>query len=937
MTLLLRRCFLALLLVIAIPAQAAGDGSWFYQGSDIPQDKAWTFGTLDNGLRYAVRRNALPAGQVSIRVRIGAGSLHEADGERGWAHFVEHMLFRGTENFPDRQARYVWQKLGASFGSDSNATTSATQTVYQLDLPHADRASLDTSLNVLSEMMDKARFDATAIEGEKRIILQEKARRPELSTKMQEASWPLFYAGLKMADRDPIGTSATLAAANPAGLKAFYERWYRPDNATVVMVGDADPAMMEELIAKHFGAWAAKGAAPPAPDYGAIATPERRVTTLAYPGAPHVISAAWLRPYRWRPATIAGEREDFAKSIASRILNRRLQAKARGEAAFLNAAIGQSEATDVADMTMLSVNAKDGRWREALKEVFAILRDATAVPPSQDEIARELSNIRTNATAAVEGDDTVRSPQRAQQLVGALDDRSVVASARDVLALFDGFGRDMTPDAVAAATRSLFDGAGPRMALLAPEAVSEADAEAALAAAEKIAPATRQADRKISMDNLPPIGAPGREVSRRTIDDLGVTIVTFANGSTLTFKQSDFEKGSVQVQLRFGGGLTAIDPKTPSMGWAAGAIASSGMADLDLDAMERLLTGRRMAMTFAMDDDAFILSGQTNGADLGDQLRLLATKLAFPRWDPQVFGRLRAGALESYELAFASATARASREFGGVLRPDDSRWAPVEKAAVQAADAKAFEAFFAPLTARGPVEGIIVGDVDLETAVEAFARTVGALPKRPEPVLPAGTTAVAPPPPSPDPLRFTHNGAPDEAYAVIGWTTMGGLDHRKERRALSMAANMLQVRLFDRLREEEGATYSPSAISSTSETFPEWGVFYTAAAIKPESADAFFRIAREVVADLAAKPAAADEFARVKNPILTGIERREKTNAYWVGVLQGIGARPEKIDYARNYLADYKAMTAEDVRAAVARYVADAPDWSILVVPGRTK
>jgi zinc protease len=128
--LLLRRCFLAFLLLFAVPlAAASGDTDWLYRGSDIPKDPAWQFGTLPNGLRYAVRRNPLPAGQVSIRVRIDAGSLNEEDQEQGWAHFVEHLLFRGTKSFGDREARYSWQQLGASFGSDTNASTSATQTV----------------------------------------------------------------------------------------------------------------------------------------------------------------------------------------------------------------------------------------------------------------------------------------------------------------------------------------------------------------------------------------------------------------------------------------------------------------------------------------------------------------------------------------------------------------------------------------------------------------------------------------------------------------------------------------------------------------------------------------------------------------------------------------------------------------------------------------
>jgi zinc protease len=170
---------------------------------------------------------------------------------------------------------------------------------------------------------------------------------------------------------------------------------------------------------------------------------------------------------------------------------------------------------------------------------------------------------------------------------------------------------------------------------------------------------------------------------------------------------------------------------------------------------------------------------------------------------------------------------------------------------------------------------------------------------------------------------------------VVGWNTFGGTDRIRERRALSLAANMFQVRLFDRLREQEGASYSPTAASSTSEQLPEWGIFYAASELKPQSADTFFRIAREIVADLAARPAAADEFERAQNPVVSGIERRLKTNSYWVSEIENWSRDPKLVDRTRSFLSDYSSMTAEEVRAAVAKHVADSGDWSMLVLPGK--
>jgi zinc protease len=931
---MLRRCLLALLLLVAAPVSAAGDSSWFYRNSDIAPDPAWTFGTLPNGLRYAVRRNAVPEGQVSVRLRIEAGSLHEEEKERGWAHFVEHMAFRGTKNFGDGEVRETWQRLGASFGSDTNASTEPTQTVYMLDLPRADRASLDTSLRLLADMADTALFDPKIVDAERGVVLSEYGRRTELAVKLREMMTPLFFGGLKYAQRDTIGTEATLKGADPAGLKAFYERWYRPDRATLVMVGDSDPKLMEELIAARFGGWKPSGPAPREPDYGKPTEAPQRTAAIAYPGSPHFATLSWIRPYRPVPPSKAREQRNLARTLAARILNRRLEAKARGEATFLNAQVQYENSVNVADYTQMSVMAKEGRWQQGLIEAYAILADALKTPPSQGEIDREMENIRTAGRAAVQGDPTQRSQVRAGRLINAIDGNSIISTAQIQLALFEELAPGLTPQALQSALKDMFQGSGPRLAMLSPAPVAGIDQ--ALAAAEAAAPAARQADRRVSIDDLPPLGPPGREVSRQRIADLDSTIVRFANGSSLVFKQTGFDKGSVNVSLRFGRGMAALaaDRKWPA--WMAPLLGSTGVGPFDLDGLERLLTGRRMSISFDLDDEALVLRGATRAEELGDQLRLLATKIVAPHFDAALFQRSKISALESYDLAFSSASARMGREFGAVARGNDPRWQPFDKAEIERLRHEDFEAFMKPLLAQGPIEAVIVGDVDIETAVAAMLKTVAALPERSEVQAPAASLKVRPPSASKEPIRFTHQGDRNQAYAALGWTTFGGTDGRRERRALGLAANIAQARLMERLRDSEGASYSPSATVQTSFQFKDWGFFFAGSEIRPERAELFFRLAREIVADLAAQPASADEWQRAINPVLTGIERRLKTNAYWAGALEDWSREPWPIEHARTYLADYKSLTPEEVRLAVAKYVADEGDWSILVLPAKT-
>ena len=155
------------------PVAQGPDTPWLFKGSDIPPDRSWTYGVLPNGLKYAVRRNGVPPGQVAIRVAIGAGSLMETDSERGFAHLIEHLSFRGSVHVPDGESKRVWQRRGVTFGSDSNASTSFTQTVYKLDLPSATPAGLDESMKILSGMMAEPTLTQAALDAERPVVLSQ--------------------------------------------------------------------------------------------------------------------------------------------------------------------------------------------------------------------------------------------------------------------------------------------------------------------------------------------------------------------------------------------------------------------------------------------------------------------------------------------------------------------------------------------------------------------------------------------------------------------------------------------------------------------------------------------------------------------------------------------------------------------------------------------
>jgi hypothetical protein len=239
------------MLAIASPAAAAE----MSPASDeaIAWDPAIRHGVLPNGLRYAVMRNATPAGGVSLRLGVAVGSLDETDAERGAAHFVEHLAF--GDGGPGTEPEASFAAAGAAVGRDRNAETGYYSTTYRIDLPRAGGKALPLAFAWLRAAADGGDFGEAAVSRERGVILAERESELTDETAAQEARLAFVLPGQRVNDRDPIGTLPSLAAMTPERLKAFRQRWYRPANAVVVVVGDAPPEALAAQVAAAFGDW----------------------------------------------------------------------------------------------------------------------------------------------------------------------------------------------------------------------------------------------------------------------------------------------------------------------------------------------------------------------------------------------------------------------------------------------------------------------------------------------------------------------------------------------------------------------------------------------------------------------------------------------------------------------------------------------------------
>src|SRR3954468_7943350 len=218
----------------------------------IAVDPQVRVGRLPNGLQYFVRANSQPQGRAELRLVVNAGSVLEDDDQRGLAHFVEHMSFNGTEHFPGQDVAAFIQALGMRFGAHVNAHTSFDETVYQLQIPTANRAVVDRAMLIMEDWAHNVTFDPAEIERERGVVLEEWRLGLGADSRMRDAEMPVLLKGARYADRSPIGRPEIIQNVSQARLRQFYTDWYRPDLMAVIAVGDFDPAAIESMIVAHF-------------------------------------------------------------------------------------------------------------------------------------------------------------------------------------------------------------------------------------------------------------------------------------------------------------------------------------------------------------------------------------------------------------------------------------------------------------------------------------------------------------------------------------------------------------------------------------------------------------------------------------------------------------------------------------------------------------
>jgi len=296
-----------------------------YQASDLPSDPAIEYGRLPNGLRYAVRHNETPTKTASLLMRIDTGSLNESDDTRGLAHFLEHMAFNGSENIPENEMTKRLEKYGLAFGADTNASTSFTETTYQLELPDVSDELVEETMMIMRETASRLTLAPDAIERERGVIQAEKRARNSPSFQSFLDSLEFYLGQTIIPERLPIGTEATIDSVTAEQFREFYDGYYRPENTFITFVGDFETSYAIEKIEKFFGDWEGEGEALPQYEIQSFENEQPRFHYYTNPEIQTSLAMSVVSPYDKKTDTAENRLERRIDGLGNAMLMRLLK------------------------------------------------------------------------------------------------------------------------------------------------------------------------------------------------------------------------------------------------------------------------------------------------------------------------------------------------------------------------------------------------------------------------------------------------------------------------------------------------------------------------------------------------------------------------------------------------------------------------------------
>ena len=914
------------------------------QAATIPVDKDVRIGKLDNGLTYYIRHNAWPEKRADFFIAQRVGSIQENGDQRGLAHFLEHMCFNGTEHFKGNEIVKWCESIGVKFGHDLNAYTSIDQTVYNIsNVPTLREGITDSCLLILHDWADGLLLEPEEIDKERGVIHEEWRMRTSAQMRMLERDLPRLYPGSKYGFRMPIGLMQIIDNFQPKALRDYYEKWYRPDNQAIIVVGDLNTDSVEKTIKTLFSPIKMpENPAPvvtePVPDNAEPIIVVDKDKEMEYSIVELMFKSAPVsEEMKSTPQYLVLE---YMKNAAVSMLNDRLSELAqKADCPFLqgSAEYGRYLLSKPKDAFTLGVLPKDSLTEQAVNAVFAEALRAAQFGFTATEYKRYQQNFLSQLEKQYSNKDKRYNVQFCRQYVSHYLDKEPIPSLDDYYALMKQLVPSIPLDDVNAQMKKFVPRTSGNMVILSMNQEKKGAKYPTQQSLRKAVEDARSHPLTAYVDNvkdepliqqMPQKGKILKEVAGKKF---GYKELTLNNGAKVVLKHTDLKKDQVLLTAEGKGGSSLYGSDDfANIRFFDDVIEASGLGNFSHTELEKALAGKIAGASLSMSEDRVWVNGSSTPDDVETMLQLVYLYFTQIQKDQESYDNL----LKTQELLLKNKLLRPEAVFNDsltlTLSNHNPRFAPVTTADLPKVNYDRILQMAKERTQNAAAFTFtIIGNYDESKIRPLIEKYLAPLPGNARKVV-KGKDVV-------DAFKgsvknnFSRKMEVPKAIAVMAWRNPQMQYTLDNIIRASMAGQILTITYTEKIREEASAAYSVSASCGVSrDDFRTTGNLFIYCPMKPEKADTAIAIMEAEVKQMA-KKVDAEKLRKVKEYMLKAVDDEAKTNGYWLRQISRW--RQWGIDTQTDYKKAVEAQTPETVAAFVAQLLQPGNCAEVVMLP----
>ena len=910
----------------------------------LPNDPAVKVGKLENGMTYYIRHNDKPEKRAEFYLATNVGAIQETPDQDGLAHFLEHMCFNGTKNFPGKTLLNWLESIGAQFGANINASTGVEQTQYMLNnIPLVRESVVDTCLLIMHDYSHFVSCDPEEIDAERGVILEERRTRRNASWRIREKSYPYYFGDSKYATTSIIGSQENLQTFKPQSLLDFYHTWYRPDLQALIVVGDVDVDQVEAKIKTIFADIPAVENPTPKAVITVPGNVEPMVGIITDPEAPSTsIELIWK--HEARPLmlnnTVQGLMIDLIQSVVGGVMQERFSdIVSRPGAPFIDAYLSIGSACTTLDMAMGQVSVKEGEVLSGLKAYMTEIEKMKRFGFTEAEIDRAKVEIVSSYESNAKRADSRKNSELVPELINNFFLNYSYMEPQQEYQLVQALLEQIPSELINEFAKSLITEENFVLLYKAPEkeGLVHPTESQLLEVVESVENMEIQApeSEEIAAELLDSSALKGSKVKKSKNILYGATQWELKNGVKVILLPTEYEKDRIMFQIVKDGGFSLVeDEDLVSFESNLYSMYSNlnGVSSFNGTTLSKMLAGKKVSVSPSIGSLNSSISGTSTVKDFETALQLMYLYYTDPRFDEDAFANAVSSLNALLPNVMNQPEYQLQKQLYKTLYNDNPRNVFVDETTVSRASLATIERVTRSLYSDAAGATMyIVGNFDIDAVKPLVEKYVGSLPKGKKATHWVDRNVDL----SKDNKVNDFKVDMQTPKSTVLQVLRSDIPYT---RAASVAASALNYILdmiyVETLREEEGGTYGASVSVSLSRRPKEVGVLEVYFDTNPSSADKLREIALEGIRKIAENGPSEEQFNKTIKNLEKNIPERKITNSYWMSALTNWVDFGE--DMVEEYEAAVKALTPADIQALASSFVNESNKIEIVMRPGKT-